>query len=139
MERMELQKNYFSATHSVKLANLKANGYQLLIIDRCVLIPVFRPWAPHLKENRANWGKELEQLEKENGGKGKELESEEHSKINEDTDAPGKVTQSTKSTSEAEEDGKESVRIELDDRLSDDLESIDFIDRDGEDEKEVSA
>nr|CDS26346.1 calcium:calmodulin dependent 3'5' cyclic [Hymenolepis microstoma] len=103
-----------------------------------VLIPVLRPWALHLKENRMNWGKELEQLEKESG-KEKEHESADNSKISESTNAQGKVTESTKSTLESEGGDKESVRIEIDDRLTDDNESIDFIDRDGEDEKEVTG
>ncbi|VDL11665.1 unnamed protein product [Hymenolepis diminuta] len=98
-----------------------------------ILIPVLRPWEPHLKENKENWENELHQLEKEKM-KGKENEGTENSKTNESTDSQGKESKRTKSTTEAEEGEEESANIEIDDRLSDDLENIDFIDRDGEDE-----
>lgn len=66
--------------------------------------------------------------------KGKENEGTENSKTNESTDSQGKESKRTESTTEVEEGEEESVNIEIDDRLSDDLENIDFIDRDGEDE-----
>ncbi|KAM3186030.1 hypothetical protein ACTXT7_005211 [Hymenolepis weldensis] len=98
-----------------------------------ILIPVLRPWEPHLKENKENWENELHQLEKEKA-KEKEIEGTENSKANESIDSRGKESKRTKSTTEAEEGDEELVNNEIDDRLSDDLENIDFIDRDGEDE-----
>lgn len=61
---------------------------------------------------------------------------------NDGTGAREKEDKNTDATSETEagetEEG-EVVIVEIDDRLTDDLESIDFIDRDGEDEREITS
>eukprot|EP00108_Taenia_solium_P011958 TsM_000588600 transcript=TsM_000588600 gene=TsM_000588600 len=87
------------------------------------LVPVQRPWVCHLKENKENWSKELKQLEEEKKKKkAPETTKEDGSNAKDET------------TEEAEETNEET-----EDRLSDHLDSMDFIDCDGEEETEPTS
>ncbi len=83
-----------------------------------------RPWATFLKENKEQWGRQLKQLQEEKAAaeaeKQKAAEEEEKDK-----------SEQMKKSEATEEEGKREVKFSTSDN---DLDDIDFIDREGEDE-----
>nr|CDS22433.1 calcium:calmodulin dependent 3'5' cyclic [Echinococcus granulosus] len=87
------------------------------------LVPVLRPWVCHLKENKENWGKELKQLEEEKKNVAESKKS---------------VECGDGANDEAAEEADDS-NLNTADRMSDHLDSIDFIDCEGEDESDSAS
>ncbi len=77
-----------------------------------------RPWATFLKENKEQWGRQLKQLQEEKAAAEAEKQKAAEEEEKEKSEA-------------AEEEEKREVKFSTSD---DDLDDIDFIDREGEDE-----
>ncbi len=87
-----------------------------------------RPWATFLKENKEQWGRQLKQLQEEKAA----AEAEKQKAAAAEEEEKEKSEQIKKSeAAEPAEEGKREVKFSTSD---DDLDDIDFIDREGEDE-----